>query len=96
MIGNPPPLMERLDRAALLGAGFGVRIATMPQIIKDLAQTTGTILIISFERAAIPAQMRPGIGCAKAGLDAAKRNVSSYPTMASTSLQLSMQSETWA
>ncbi len=79
MIGNPPPLMGTLDRAALLDAGFEVRIASSPQIIKDQAQTTGTIPLVSFERAAIPTQMRPGKGCDKAGLKAAKRNVAQLP-----------------
>jgi 7,8-dihydropterin-6-yl-methyl-4-(beta-D-ribofuranosyl)aminobenzene 5'-phosphate synthase len=34
MIGNPPLVMGALDRAALAQAGFDVRIASTPQIIK--------------------------------------------------------------
>lgn len=79
MIGNPPPLMGTLDRTALLDAGFEVRIAPSPQIIKGQAQTTGTIPLPSFERAAIPTQMRPGKGCDKARLGVAKRNFAQLP-----------------
>jgi 7,8-dihydropterin-6-yl-methyl-4-(beta-D-ribofuranosyl)aminobenzene 5'-phosphate synthase len=79
MIGNPPPVMGTLDRAALLDAGFEVRIAPSPQIIKGQAQTTGTIPLESFERAAIPTQMRPGKGCETAGLNAAKRDSAQLP-----------------
>lgn len=43
MIGNPPPQMRTLDRIALLDAGFEVRIAPSPKIIKRQAQTAGTI-----------------------------------------------------
>jgi len=44
-------------------------------VIKDQAFTTGTIPLDSFERAAIPTQMRPGKGCDKAALNPAKRDV---------------------
>ncbi len=79
MIGDPPPLMGALDRAALRDAGFAVRIAPLPQVIKGQAQTTGTIPLLSFERAAIPTRMRPGKGCNRAGLAAAKRDVDQLP-----------------
>jgi 7,8-dihydropterin-6-yl-methyl-4-(beta-D-ribofuranosyl)aminobenzene 5'-phosphate synthase len=79
MIGNPPLVMGTLDRGALAKAGFDVRIASTPQIIKDQAFTTGTIPLASFERAAIPTQMRPGKGCDKAGLDPAKRAAAQLP-----------------
>ena len=75
MIGNPPPLMGTLDRAALLRAGFETRIVPAPFAIKGQAFTTGTIPLRSFERAAIPTQMRPGKGCSIAQLDPAKRGV---------------------
>jgi len=75
LIGNPPLLMGTLDRGALAKAGFDVRIAGTPQVIKDQAFTTGTIPLDSFERAAIPTQMRPGKGCDKAALNPAKRDV---------------------
>lgn len=73
IIGAPPPVMGALDRAALTRAGYDVRIAAAPAIVAAQAFTTGTIPLYSFERAAIPTQMRPGVGCARAGLAAAKR-----------------------
>lgn len=79
MIGNPPPVMGALDRAALLNAGFEVRIASSPEVIKDQALTTGTIPLVSFERAAIPTQMRPGKGCDATRLAFAKRNAAQLP-----------------
>ena len=75
MIGNPPPVMGTLDRADLATAGFDVRIAGAPQIIKGQAFTSGIIPLATTERAAIPTQMRPGKGCARAELSAAKREV---------------------
>ena len=79
MIGNPPPVMGSLDRVALTKAGFDVRIASTPQIINDQAFTTGTIPLSSFERAAIPTQMRPGKGCDRQKLDPAKREAAQLP-----------------
>ena len=79
MIGNPPPLMGRLDRAALLRAGLETHIVPAPFAIKDQAFTTGAIPLRSFERAAIPTQMRPGKGCEIAGLDPAKRDLAQTP-----------------
>jgi len=74
LIGDPPPLMGVLDRRALARAGYDVRIRPEPAIIADQAFTTGVIPLDSFERAAVPTQMRPGIGCDRALLDPAKRN----------------------
>ena len=79
LIGNPPPVMGALDRAALADNGFRVKISGKPEIIKDQAFTTGTIPLTSFERAAIPTQMRPGKGCDRAALDAAKRDLALLP-----------------
>lgn len=79
LVGNPPPLMGILDRAALAAAGFDVRIAATPRVIEDQAFTTGTIPLTSFERAAIPTRMRPGKGCDRAGLDPAKRDLAELP-----------------
>lgn len=79
MIGNPPPLMGTLDRTALADAGFAVRIAATPQVINGQALTTGTIPLLSFERAAIPTRMRPGKGCDPAGLSPAKRTATQLP-----------------
>ena len=79
LIGTPPPIMGTLDRAALAKAGFDVRIASTPQVIKNQAFTTGTIPLTSFERAAIPTQMRPGKGCDRAGLSPAKRDAAQLP-----------------
>lgn len=79
MIGNPPPRMGTLDRAALVDAGFETRIVPSPQVINGQAQTTGTIPLDSFERAAIPTQMRPGKGCAAAALNVAKRDLAQLP-----------------
>lgn len=79
MIGTPPPVMGALDRAALRRAGFDVRIAATPQSIGGQAMTTGTIPLDSFERAAIPTQMRPGKGCDRAALGPAKRDLAQLP-----------------
>ncbi|WP_310496994.1 MBL fold metallo-hydrolase [Sandarakinorhabdus sp.] len=79
MIGDPPPLMGTLDRAALRRAGFDVRLAAAPAVIMGQALTTGIIPLKSFERAAIPTQMRPGKGCDKAGLAPAKRDLGLLP-----------------
>ena len=79
LIGTPPPLMGTLDRAQLAKAGFDVRIVATPQVIKGQAFTTGTIPLNSFERAAIPTQMRPGKGGDKAGLNPAKRDAAQLP-----------------
>ena len=73
MIGNPPPVMGTLNRVNLAAAGFDVRIASAPQIINGQAFTSGNIPLSTTERTAIPTQMRPGIGCARKGLSAAKR-----------------------
>ncbi|CAN5133809.1 MBL fold metallo-hydrolase [soil metagenome] len=78
-IGNPPPLMGTLDRRALRDAGFAVKIAPLPELVAGQAMTTGTIPLSSFERAAIPTQMRPGKGCDTAGLAPTKRNVTQLP-----------------
>ena len=72
-IGDPPPVMGTLDRGALAKAGYDVRIRPDPAIIADQAFTTGMIPLEGFERAAIPTQMRPGIGCDRAALSPAKR-----------------------
>ena len=73
MIGDPPPVMGVLDRAALARAGFDVRVRATPTIVADHAFTTGMIPLNSFERAAIPTQMRPGIGCDRNHLARAKQ-----------------------
>ena len=79
MIGTPPPVMGALDRVALARAGFAVRIDPAPAIIADHAFTTGVIPLDSFERAAIPTQMRPGVGCDRALIDPAKRAAAQVP-----------------
>ena len=79
LIGNPPPIMGALDRAGLAKAGFAVRIDPSPTLIADHAFTTGVIPLDSFERAAIPTQMRPGVGCDRALLDPAKRSLAQLP-----------------
>ena len=76
MIGNPPPVMGVLDRAALTKAGYDVRIAPAPQIIADQAFTTGIIPLETSERTAIPTRMRPGTGCDRTALRSDKRNLS--------------------
>jgi 7,8-dihydropterin-6-yl-methyl-4-(beta-D-ribofuranosyl)aminobenzene 5'-phosphate synthase len=78
-IGDPPPIMGALDREALARAGYDVRIRPEPAIIADQAFTTGVIPLESFERAAIPTQMRPGVGCDRAGLAPAKRAATQLP-----------------
>jgi 7,8-dihydropterin-6-yl-methyl-4-(beta-D-ribofuranosyl)aminobenzene 5'-phosphate synthase len=75
MIGDPPPIMGTLDRKELSRAGMDVKIAATPTVVADHAFTTGVIPLDTFERAAIPTQMRPGVGCDAAALAAAKRDV---------------------
>jgi len=75
IIGNPPPVMGTLDRAELLQAGLDVRIAAEPIRVADHAFTTGTIPLGTFERAAIPTRMRPGVGCDAADLSPDKRDL---------------------
>lgn len=79
LIGNPPPIMGALDRAALAKAGLDVVIRPDPAIIADQAFTTGVIPLNSFERAAIPTRMRPGVGCDRRRLDPAKRSATELP-----------------
>jgi 7,8-dihydropterin-6-yl-methyl-4-(beta-D-ribofuranosyl)aminobenzene 5'-phosphate synthase len=74
MIGNPPPLMGALDRKQLAVAGFDVRMAPEATIVADHAFTTGIIPLHGFERAAIPTQMRPGVGCDADKLSSAKKS----------------------
>lgn len=74
MIGNPPPIMGTLDREALRKAHFDVKITAEPAVIADQAFTTGFIPLETFERAAIPTQMRPGVGCDAKALSAAKQH----------------------
>jgi len=74
MIGSPPPIMGALDRKELAQAGLDVKIAADPTVVADHAFTTGLIPLDTFERAAIPTQMRPGVGCDAAALSASKRN----------------------
>lgn len=79
LIGNPPPLMGALDRNELARAGFEARIAREPAIVAGQAFTTGCIPLESFERAAIPTQMRPGVGCDSSLLPEAKRKTALLP-----------------
>lgn len=79
LIGTPPPVMGALDRAALARAGYAVRVDPAPAIIADQAFTTGVIPLDSFERAAIPTQMRPGMGCDRALVAPAKRSLAQLP-----------------
>jgi 7,8-dihydropterin-6-yl-methyl-4-(beta-D-ribofuranosyl)aminobenzene 5'-phosphate synthase len=79
MIGNPPPLMGALDRKQLAIAGFDVRMAPEATIVADHAFTTGIIPLHGFERAAIPTQMRPGVGCDADKLSPAKRTQKQLP-----------------
>lgn len=74
-IGDPPPVMGALNREELARAGLAARIAADPVIVADHAFTTGLIPLDSFERAAIPTQMRPGVGCSAAALSAGKRDL---------------------
>jgi 7,8-dihydropterin-6-yl-methyl-4-(beta-D-ribofuranosyl)aminobenzene 5'-phosphate synthase len=75
MINQPPPIMGTLDRAELARAGLQARIATVPTVVADQAFTTGVIPLQTFERAAIPTAMRPGVGCEAAKLSPAKRDL---------------------
>jgi 7,8-dihydropterin-6-yl-methyl-4-(beta-D-ribofuranosyl)aminobenzene 5'-phosphate synthase len=73
-IGNPPPIMGALDRKELEHAGLDVQIDAAPTVVADHAFTTGLIPLETFERAAIPTQMRPGVGCDAAALSPAKQH----------------------
>lgn len=79
MIGNPPPLMGALDRAELARAGLQTRIKPEPLVVADHAFTTGVIPLRGFERAAIPTQMRPGVGCDLSGIAPRKRGIAQLP-----------------
>jgi 7,8-dihydropterin-6-yl-methyl-4-(beta-D-ribofuranosyl)aminobenzene 5'-phosphate synthase len=79
MIGTPPPLMGTLDRKELARAGLDVKIAGEPLVVADQAFTTGLIPLETFERAAIPTQMRPGVGCDAASLPETKRKQTQLP-----------------
>lgn len=74
-IGDPPPVMGLLDRGDLAMAGLVPQIAVDPLIVADHAFTTGLIPLDSFERAAIPTRMRPGVGCDAASLSVGKRHL---------------------
>jgi 7,8-dihydropterin-6-yl-methyl-4-(beta-D-ribofuranosyl)aminobenzene 5'-phosphate synthase len=73
-VGKPPPIMGALDRIALKRAGYDVQIHAEPITVADHAFTTGVIPLAGFERAAIPTQMQPGVGCDRARLDPSKRS----------------------
>lgn len=75
MIAKPPPIMGTLDRGELQRAGFEVRMAPAPAIVADQAFTTGVIPLASFERAAIPTAIHPGVGCEAAKLSPGKRDL---------------------
>jgi len=77
--GNPPVIMGALDKAKLQKAGFDVRLAPNPMVIADQAFTTGVIPMTTSERAAIPTQMEPGIGCDATKLSSAKQGKSTIP-----------------
>lgn len=79
MIGNPPPVMGSLDRAALAAAGFDVQIASTPQLIKGQGFTSGIIALSATERSATPTQMRPGKNCNIADLPPAKQTSAQLP-----------------
>lgn len=79
MIGTPPPSMGTLDRKELSQAGLDVEIAADPAIVADHAFTTGLIPLETFERAAIPTRMHPGVGCEKSELSAGKRGAAELP-----------------
>jgi len=79
MIGSPPPVMGTLDRKELAQAGLDVKIAAEPAVVAEHAFTTGLIPLETFERAAIPTQMHPGVGCDAAALSAAKRGATQLP-----------------
>ena len=63
LIGTPPPIMGTLDRAELARAGFQTQISPDPITVANHAFTTGSVPLQGFERAAMPTQMRPGVGC---------------------------------
>jgi 7,8-dihydropterin-6-yl-methyl-4-(beta-D-ribofuranosyl)aminobenzene 5'-phosphate synthase len=79
MIGEPPPLMGALDRTELARAGLQTQIAPEALVVAGHAFTTGLIPLQGFERAAIPTQMRPGVGCDLSGIAPRKRGTAQLP-----------------
>ena len=79
MIGDPPPVMGVLDRTELARAGFRTHIAPDPMMLAGHAFTTGVIPLEGFERAAIPTQMRPGVGCEMSLISPHKRGSAQLP-----------------
>jgi 7,8-dihydropterin-6-yl-methyl-4-(beta-D-ribofuranosyl)aminobenzene 5'-phosphate synthase len=79
MSGAPPPVMGLLDRTELDRAGLRPHIAVDPIVVADHAFTTGTIPLASFERAAMPTLMRPGIGCEVSALSPDRRDSTQFP-----------------
>lgn len=79
LIGDPPPVMGTLDRAELARAGLHTQIAPLPLVLADHAFTTGVIPLRGFERAAIPTQMRPGVGCDATQLSREKEGPAQLP-----------------
>jgi 7,8-dihydropterin-6-yl-methyl-4-(beta-D-ribofuranosyl)aminobenzene 5'-phosphate synthase len=78
-MGDPPPVMGSLNRGELASAGLRPRISPEPVVLADHAFTTGIIPLQSFERAAIPTRMRPGVGCDVRQLSPNKRNLANVP-----------------
>jgi 7,8-dihydropterin-6-yl-methyl-4-(beta-D-ribofuranosyl)aminobenzene 5'-phosphate synthase len=79
LIGNPPPIMGSLDRAELARAGYQTQIRPDPIIVADHAFTTGLIPLQGLERAAMPTQMRPGVGCDSSLLSEGKQTTGQIP-----------------
>lgn len=73
LLGGKPSPFGTLDRAALLAAGLRVHVVPQPRVVAEHAFTTGHIPLSTFERAAIPTQMKPGHGCERSALSPAKR-----------------------
>lgn len=78
-IGGKQLPFGRIDRAALEGTGLQVHTAPEPAAVAGHAFTTGEIPLRSFERTINPTLMRPGVGCRRELLAAAKRELTLVP-----------------
>lgn len=65
----------QLEKADILAGGVDLRIAPTPQIVGGAAMTTGRIPFVSPEHPKVPSAMLPGQGCARADLDADRRDL---------------------
>lgn len=78
-LGVPISDFGALDRSAILAAGLRIVSSPEPQVVAGHGFTTGEIPLVTAERPTIPTQMHVGEGCARAGLNPAKRDAGVLP-----------------